>query len=122
MNINLSDLLNQTPEWMGPSASNFAAAPAYLKTVEDTLATLQDPLSIDQLSLVFQLQTIRQVINKWSNIYSRNLKTLILLDRTEDALICARMQGYSHLKPHNFLAIYHSLEEIGIQRRDVLSE
>lgn len=113
----LAALLTGSPDWMRRKyevCRGDASTMADLDLALAGLEALPQPLPPERLAALIRLQSARQVIRQRAGRFAdADLRTLVLLGRSEEALNQARLRGEPGDRCAGLLTIYHALLESG---------
>ncbi|MBD2627346.1 hypothetical protein H6G56_12835 [Anabaena variabilis FACHB-164] len=116
-------LLTQSPDWMEAKYIACIGDAGYVADLELAINDFTDSLKPEQLVILVQLHTARQIVNQRVNRYDdTDLKTLVWLDREVEALNYARLRCNLCQKLKGLLSIYKALEEKGSPNLFLLKE
>ncbi|MFM6138551.1 MAG: NB-ARC domain-containing protein [Sphaerospermopsis kisseleviana] len=119
----LYTLLTQSPDWMEAKYIACIGDAAYLADLELAINHFTDPLTADDLLILVQLHTARQLVNQRVSLYNNDdLITLVWLDRESEALNHARLRLDIEEKFYGLITIYKSLHEKKTTEPELLNE
>jgi hypothetical protein len=95
--------------WMEAKFAACVGDTSYAADLALALSDFADPLEPEQLLIVAQLHTARQVVNARVSSYTdTDLKTLVWLDREQEALSHARLRSETHDQFKGLMTIYET--------------
>jgi hypothetical protein len=116
-------LLTQSPDWMEAKYIACIGDAAYVADLQLAINDFTDPLTADELLILVQLHTARQLINQRVSLYNNDdLATLVWLDREEEALNHARLRLDIEERFYGLITIYKSLYEKKTPKPEILDE
>ena len=108
----LNVLLTASSDWMRTKFDRYKSHTSYATDLELALSNFTDPLEIDELLILVQIQAARQVAYGWSKRYTNiDLETLVWLGREKEAEGYAKTRSIEENKLYGLLAIYKALYE-----------
>ncbi|MBD1821115.1 helix-turn-helix domain-containing protein [Cyanobacteria bacterium FACHB-DQ100] len=106
------ELLIGSFNWMQRKFKDCQGDTAYVVDLNLAISKLCDPLTSDQVLLLAQLYTARQVVTYRVCTYSdTDLRILVLLNRYDEALAIARLKPDAEQRFNGLVSIYDSLKE-----------
>jgi tetratricopeptide (TPR) repeat protein len=119
----LSVLLTHGPEWLNAKYQRLKSDSFFLSDVNMALSIWEVTPSASQLNILLCLHTLRRIIDYRTTLYAdTDLRTLVWIGRSEDALGRARLRAEAHIKFQALSEIYQTLAQQGIHREDLISE
>ncbi|MFN7349413.1 MAG: NB-ARC domain-containing protein, partial [Dolichospermum sp.] len=119
----LYKLLTQSPDWMEAKYIACIGDAAYVADLQLAINDFTDPLTADELLILVQLHTARQIVNQRVSLYNNDdLATLVWLDREEEALNHARLRINIEERFYGLITIYQSLYEKKTPKPEILDE
>ncbi|MBD2295029.1 hypothetical protein H6G06_16450 [Anabaena sphaerica FACHB-251] len=116
-------LLTQSPDWMEAKYIACIGDAAYVADLQLAINNFTDPLTADELLILVQLHTARQIVNQRVSLYNNDdLATLVWLDREEEALNHARLRLEIEERFYGLITIYKSLYEKKTPKPEILDE
>lgn len=116
-------LLTQSPDWMEAKYIACIGDAAYVADLQLAINDFTDPLTADELLILVQLHTARQIVNQRVSLYNNDdLITLVWLDREEEALNHARLRLDIEERFYGLITIYKSLDENKKHKPEILDE
>ncbi|MGI2902100.1 NB-ARC domain-containing protein [Tolypothrix sp. VBCCA 56010] len=110
----LYELLTKSPDWMEAKYIACTGDTAYVADLELAISDFADPLEANQLLMLTQLQTARQVVNqRVTNYDNTDLETLVWLGRENEAVSYARLRQFPENKFNGLLAVFKALQKKG---------
>ncbi len=109
-NEELYKLLTASPEWMESKFIACHGDNAYISDLDLVIAKFNYPLEANELLILFQLYTARQIVNyRVSSYEDVDLEILVLLGRKVEAINHARMRNSYQAKFNGLIAIHEAL-------------
>ena len=116
-------LLTQSPDWMEAKYIACIGDAAYVSDLQLAINDFTDPLTADELLILVQLHTARQLVNQRVSLYNNDdLITLVWLDRESEALNHARLRLDIEERFYGLVTIYKSLYEKKTPKPEILDE
>ena len=116
-------LLTQSPDWMEAKYIACIGDAAYVSDLQLAINDFTDPLTADELLILVQLHTARQLVNQRVSLYNNDdLITLVWLDREYEALNHARLRLDIEERFYGLITIYKSLYEKKTPKPEILDE
>ncbi|MBD2567607.1 NB-ARC domain-containing protein [Anabaena lutea] len=116
-------LLIKSPDWMEAKYIACIGDAAYVADLQLAINDFTDPLTADELLILVQLHTARQIVNQRVSLYNNDdLITLVWLDREEEALNHARLRLDIEERFYGLITIYKSLDENKKHKPEILDE